>query len=154
MTLKSHTFLRGGVHPVQDYKYLTAAKAIHRFTPAEVVIPLAQHLGRPATPLVQRKAVVTRGQKIAEAGPDGAPIHASISGVVKRVALSPHPTLVESQAIVIGVDPNAAEVTWTEVSNWRNLSKDEMIAAIQDAGIVGLGGAAFPTHRTRSASGR
>lgn len=147
MALKPHTFLRGGVHPAQDYKHLTAHKPIERFTPTEVVIPLAQHLGKPATPIVARKDVVTRGQKIAEAGPDGAPIHSGVSGVVKRVALSPHPTLVESQAIVIGTDPNAAEVTWTEVSNWRDLPKDEMINAIQDAGIVGLGGAAFPTHR-------
>ncbi len=147
MTLRLHSFLRGGVHPAQDYKYLTAGKPIERFCPAEVVIPMAQHLGGPATPLVQRKAVVARGQRIAESGADGAPIHASVSGVVKRVALSPHPTLVESQAIVIGADPDAAEITWTEVPNWRDLSRDEMIAVIQDAGIVGLGGAAFPTHR-------
>lgn len=156
MAPKPPTFLRGGVHPAQDYKYLTAHKAIERFVPAEVVIPLVQHLGRPAEPLVQRKAVVTRGQKIAEIpanpgadadSPDGAPIHASVSGVVKRVALSPHPTLVEAPAIVIETDPNAGEVTWTEVPDWRDLPKDEMIAAVRDAGIVGLGGAAFPTHR-------
>lgn len=147
MSLKPHTFLRGGVHPAQDYKYLTANKPIERFTPTEVVIPLAQHLGKPATPIVARKAVVTRGQKIAEAGPDGAPIHASVSGVVKRVALAPHPTLVEAQAIVIETDLSATEPAWTEVPNWRDLPKEEMINAIQDAGIVGLGGAAFPTHR-------
>lgn len=141
------TFLRGGIHPTQDYKYLTATKPIERFVPSEVTIPLAQHLGAPATPLVQRKAVVVRGQKIAESGLDGAPIHASVSGVVKRVALAPHPTLVESQAIVIETDPNAAEVTLAEVPHWRQLTAEEMLVLIQMAGVVGLGGAAFPTHR-------
>lgn len=141
------TFLRGGIHPAQDYKHLTASQPIERFIPKEVTIPLAQHLGAPATPLVQRKAQVVRGQKIAESGVDGAPIHASISGTVKRVALAPHPTLVESQAIVIETDPNAEEPVWTEVAHWAKQPAEEMIAAIQEAGIVGLGGAAFPTHR-------
>lgn len=147
MSTGSFTFLRGGIHPADDFKHFTSGKPIERFTPQEVVIPLAQHIGSPATPIVQRKAVVVRGQKIAEAGPDGAPIHASVSGVVKRVALAPHPTLVESQAIVIETDPNAPDVTMTEVPNWMNQSRDEMLVAIQEAGIVGLGGAAFPTHR-------
>lgn len=141
------TFLRGGVHPTQDYKYLTARKPIERLIPKEVTIPLSQHIGPQATPIVQRKTVVVRGQKIAECGLDGTPIHASVSGVVKRVALAPHPTLVESQAIVIETDSNVAEVPLVEIPNWYQLTTEEMLVLIQMAGVVGLGGAAFPTHR-------
>lgn len=140
------TFLRGGVH-MEDRKALTARLPIESFVPTEVTIPLIQHMGVAARPLVQRKATVTRGEMIGEAGPDSVPIHASVSGTVQRVALQPHPTLVECQAIVIATDSSASEPVWEEVPGWAELSPEAMLTQIAAAGIVGLGGAAFPTHR-------
>jgi len=107
------TFLRGGVHPANDGKGATANRAIERFIPSEVTIPLSQHLGPTAEAVVQRKSRVTRGDCIAKSDTNGAPIHASVSGMVKRVALSPHPTLVEAMAIVIETDSQAAETSLT-----------------------------------------
>ena len=141
------SFLRGGIHLKDDRKGATASLPIERFVPQEVVLPLSQHLGSPARALVKRKDEVKRGDVIAEADADGAPIHASVSGKVLRVALHPHPTLVEAQAIVIETNKESAEPVWEEVPHWFDLSKEAMLNQIQKAGIVGLGGAAFPTHR-------
>lgn len=147
-----NTFLRGGVSFFDDQKSQTSHKSIERFVPKEVTIPLSQHLGEPARPLVARKQKVTRGDCIGEAvsggaAPGGAPIHASVTGTVKRVALQPHPLLVESLAIVIETDPNAVETVWEEVPGWMDLPKEKMLEQIAAAGIVGLGGAQFPTYR-------
>ena len=77
-----HTFGRGGIHP-ESHKHLTASHAIERVAwPSEVWLPLSQHLGEPATPLVSKGDVVTRGQKIADGGATGVPLHATISGKV------------------------------------------------------------------------
>ncbi|OGQ05859.1 MAG: hypothetical protein A3F82_06015 [Deltaproteobacteria bacterium RIFCSPLOWO2_12_FULL_44_12] len=139
------TFSRGGI-VTDDRKTLTSGKPIERFVPKEVVIPLIQHLGNPCRATVARKAKVTRGDRIGNAI-GGVPIHASVSGVVKRVALQPHPTLVEAEAVVIETASELQEPVWEEVSNWEELSKEKMLEQIADAGIVGLGGATFPTHR-------
>ncbi|MBI4238405.1 MAG: electron transport complex subunit RsxC [Deltaproteobacteria bacterium] len=139
-------FLRGGVS-LEEHKEATAQTPITTFIPAEVTIPLAQHLGPPAQAIVKRKQVVQRGELIATAEPNGAPVHASVTGTVARVALSPHPTLTEAPAIVITVDPNAAAPQCTDDPAWATLPRDVMLARIEAAGIVGLGGAAFPTYR-------
>lgn len=144
------TFLRGGIHLTDDGKSLTALKPIERFVPKEVVIPLLQHMGPPAKPVVKRKSKVTRGDLIGEAQGGGVPVHASVSGTVTQVALRPHPTLAESMAVVLETDNNlnpAEEALGTEDPNWMDLPAEEMITRIASAGIVGLGGAAFPTYR-------
>ncbi len=140
------TFSRGGLH-LDEHKE-TALRSLEHFIPDEVVIPLTQHLGEPANAIVKRKAVVKRGDVIAEAaGPNGVPVHASISGTVQRVALHPHPTLTEAPAIVIARDPAAMDPVFDEVANWGTQSREAMLQQIAAAGIVGLGGATFPTHR-------
>lgn len=141
------TFLRGGIHIPHDAKELTANLPIESFRPREVVIPLLQHLGAPARAIVKRKDVVTRGDVIGEAADGGVPVHASVSGVVMRVALQPHPMLTESEAIVIEAAPEAHEPVWEEDATWGTCNREEMLQRIAAAGIVGLGGAAFPTHR-------
>ncbi len=144
-----HTFGRGGIHP-DPHKGGTAMRPIEILpTPPEVRLPLQQHLGEPATPLVKKGDVVRRGQKIADGGATGVPIHASISGKVKPIEKHPHPTLVLAPAIVIArqTGEGTEELPFEEDPAWRTIEPDEAIARIREAGIVGLGGAAFPTWR-------
>jgi Na+-translocating ferredoxin:NAD+ oxidoreductase subunit C len=141
------TFGRGGIHP-DSHKRDTAERPIEPLDPppAEVWLPLLQHLGGPSTPIVKKGDRVVRGQKIAEAGPNGVPLHATISGKVKPIDKRPHPTLVSSEAIVIARESDE-ELEFPEDPGWRELGPGESLERIREAGIVGLGGAAFPTYR-------
>jgi Na+-translocating ferredoxin:NAD+ oxidoreductase subunit C len=142
------TFGRGGIHP-GPHKEATSALPIETLPPPrEVRLPLLQHLGEPSTPLVKKGDLVRRGQKIADGGATGVPLHATISGKVKPLDKYPHPTLVIAQAIVITPVAEAEpEIEYTEDPDWRAVPRDEAMARIREAGIVGLGGAAFPTWR-------
>jgi electron transport complex protein RnfC len=141
------TFARGGVHPA-SHKDLTAARPLEPVPPpTEVWLPLSQQLGEPCVPIVAKGDMVTRGQRIADAGPAGVPLHASISGKVRQIDKRPHPTLVNATAIVISAVAGAAEPEFAEDPAWRTLSREQVLERIREAGIVGLGGAAFPTHR-------
>ena len=148
-TLSLHTFGRGGIH-APSHKEATAGRPIERIpTPHEVWLPLHQSLGEPATPIVKKGEVVLRGQKIAEGGTTGVPIHATITGKVKPLDKRPHPTQVLAPAIVIAraAVEGPDEIEFPEDPSWRTLSREEMLDRIREAGIVGLGGAAFPTWR-------
>ncbi len=142
------TFGRGGIHPVA-HKELTRGRAIERLAPGptEVWLPLAQHLGDPAEPIVAKGDRVVRGQKIAEAVGTGVPLHATITGKVKPIDKRPHPTLVNAPAIVIAATGEDEALAFDEDPQWRSLPREEALARIKEAGIVGLGGAAFPTWR-------
>jgi len=145
-----HTFGRGGIHP-HTHKSLTAGSPITAVPPPpEVWLPLSQHIGEPAVPCVQKNDLVKRGQKVAEAAGNGVPIHATISGKVRPLDKRPHPTLVSAPSIVITGDGAMTEIEWNEDPAWRELPHDEMIARLREGGIVGLGGAAFPTWRKLS----
>jgi electron transport complex protein RnfC len=142
-----HTF-RHGVHP-PELKHLTRGAKIRRMPfPDEVVLPLSQHTGAPAKPIVQEGDRVERGDKVAEAdGFVSSPVHASASGTVTAIQLWPHPDGTYKPAVRIAVDrfsPQAARPRI--VPHWEELSPKGIVQAIQDAGVVGLGGAAFPTH--------
>lgn len=137
-----------GVHP-PDLKELTATKPIRRMVyPSEVVLPVRQHAGNPAEPIIESGARVERGDKIATAcGFVSAPVHASAAGVVTGVDLWPHPDGTFDTAIRIAVDPYSPQSPRPRViPEWEGLPAAEVVAAIQDGGVVGLGGAAFPTH--------
>jgi len=142
------TFGRGGIHPV-SHKEHTRDRAIEPLAPgpSEVWLPLSQHLGEPAEPIVAKGDRVVRGQKIAEARGSGVPLHATITGKVKPLDKRPHPTLVNAPAIVIAATGEAEELSFDEDPCWRTLPREEALARIKEAGIVGLGGAAFPTWR-------
>jgi electron transport complex protein RnfC len=142
------TFGRGGIHP-EPHKHATSWRPIETMPwPAEVRLPLLQHIGAAAEPLVKKGDRVRRGQKIAEAPDSGAPLHATISGKVKPIEKQPHPTLATSPAIVIARTEDAEpELEFTEDPEWRTCPTAEALARIREAGIVGLGGAAFPTWR-------
>lgn len=140
---------RGGVHP-HGLKEATAEKPIVDLAPPkELVYPLSQHIGAPAVPCVKTGDTVLMGQKIAEAGGYvSANIHSSVSGTVKTIEKRLHPNGSVMECIVIendGQDTPAPELTQPN-RDYKSLSAKELINLIQDAGIVGMGGATFPTH--------
>jgi electron transport complex, RnfABCDGE type, C subunit len=137
-----------GVHP-PELKELTSSLPIRRMPyPDEVVLPLRQHAGAPAKVAVQKGDRVIRGDTIAAAsGFVSVPVHASASGTVVDIGLWPHPDGTMSDAVRIAVDRYSPQVTRPRmVPHWEGLTPKEIVAAVQDAGVVGLGGAAFPTH--------
>ena len=140
------TFDRG-VHP-SYYKELTSGKGIQRAAlPKTVVIPLVQHTGTPCEPLVKKGEAVVEGQKIGEVKAFvSAPVHASISGKIKDIELTQHPGGYRCAAIVIEGDGSAKE--WGRACNGADLNAltpEAIREAVREAGIVGMGGAAFPT---------
>lgn len=138
---------KGGVHPY-DGKELSKDAPVVVFRPkGDLVYPLSQHIGAPAKPVVKKGDTVLRGQLIAEAGGFvSAPIYASASGTVK--AIEKHRVAVGDMvdSIVVANDGEFNEVEYTPVDDLSKLSKEEILKKIQDAGIVGMGGAGFPTH--------
>lgn len=139
---------RHGVHP-PDSKHLTEKVPLRRMPfPAEVVLPLRQSAGRPAKVLVARGDKVERGDKVAEAdGFISVPVHASAAGRVTAVDFWAHPDGTQSTAVRIAVEPYSAQLPRPRmVPHWEGLSAAEVVKAVQEAGVVGLGGAAFPTH--------
>ncbi len=140
------TFPKGGIHP-EEHKEITEHLVIEEMPPpAQVVLPLSMHFGAPAKPVVKKKQEVQEGEVIATVEKAlGATIHSSVTGVVKTIEPRPHPTMVKCDAIVIDRDPDASPREY-ESEDWRKISREKLLALVKDAGIVGLGGAGFPTH--------
>lgn len=116
--------------------------------PAKLIYPLRQHIGNAATSLVSVGDKVLRGQKIADAqGMISAPIHAGSSGTVTHIAdhLIPHPSGFSAPSITIETDGLDKAIASKPCADFRQLSVPELISIVREAGIVGLGGAAFPT---------
>lgn len=138
---------KGGVHPFEG-KELSMSKPIKELKPTkDLVYPLSQHIGAPAQAIVAVGDEVLKGQKIAEAGGFvSSPIYASVSGKVK--AIEPRRVAVGDMvnSIIIENDGNYTEVEYTEVDDVTKLSNEEIINKIKEAGVVGMGGAGFPTH--------
>ena len=142
-----HSF-RHGIHPPES-KELTRAVPIRRMPfPAEVVLPLRQHAGKTARVIVRKGQRVERGDVIAASeGFVSVPIHASAAGTVTTIELCPHPDGSMSEAVRIAVDPYSAQIARTRmVPEWHGLTREQVVDAVQQAGVVGLGGAAFPAH--------
>ncbi len=139
---------RHGVHP-PDSKGLTATIPIRRMPfPDQIILPLRQHAGNPAKPLVRPGDHVERCDKVAEAdGFVSVPIHSSGAGTVKAIQRWPHPDGSLSEAVIIDLDKYSPQLPRPRmVPHWEGLTPEEVIRAVQEAGVVGLGGAAFPTH--------
>jgi electron transport complex protein RnfC len=143
------TFKVGGVHPPENK--LSAGKKIEVLPiPKTVFIPVAQHIGAPSTAVVNKGDVVKTGQIIAKSsGFVSTNIHSSVSGKVKKVDLAPDSSGYPKQGIFIDVEDDE----WMEEINRSedlvkefNLDGPQIVQKIQEAGIVGLGGATFPTH--------
>ena len=139
---------RHGVHPPEE-KTLTSHLTIRRMPfPDEIVLPLRQHAGKPAKVCVKPGDRVERGDKVGEAdGFMSVPIHASAAGTVVDVDWWPHPDGSMAESVRIKVDRFAPQVARPRlVPHWEGLTREQVVKAVQDAGVVGLGGAAFPTH--------
>ncbi|MDJ0861278.1 MAG: electron transport complex subunit RsxC [Gammaproteobacteria bacterium] len=136
-----------GIHPAQHKD--TGDAPIRRLPFAErLVIPLGQHIGKPARPIVHRGQEVVRGEPIAEA--DGflsVPIHAPATGTIRGIELAPTARGPKADAILLDVlHGSSQEVLYGAPQDLDALSREELVRAVQETGMVGLGGAAFPTH--------
>ena len=137
----------GGVHP-SERKEFTEHLALKRFPdPQEVVIPLSMHAGAPANPVVQVGDTVQVGQKIGEAaGFISAPVHSSVSGTVTAIENRGHATRGECLSVVIRSDgKNTLHESVKPHKDLDSLTPDEIVEIVKEAGIVGMGGAGFPT---------
>ncbi len=137
---------KGGIHPY-DGKELSKDKPIKAVLPkGDLVYPLSQHIGAPAKPIVAKGDHVLTGQKIAEAGGFvSAPVYATVSGTVKAIEPRRVVTGDNVMSIVVENDGLYEEVEYPAVKPLEDMTREEIIACIKEAGIVGMGGAGFPT---------
>ena len=139
---------RGGVHPM-GHKELSREAKLREFNPSgEMVFPLSQHIGRPAGPVVKKGDVVQVGQRIAEAGGYvSAHVICSCSGRVKAIEKRRTVSGAMMECIVVDNDGQFTQVqSYDQRRDAAALSREDILRAVSDAGIVGLGGAGFPTH--------
>ena len=153
--MKLHTFKIGGVHPAEN-KIAAGKPIVNMPLPAEVVLPVAQHIGAPAKPIVAKGDHVKRGDRVAEAGGFvSAHVHTPIAGTVVKIDTARTPQGMPVEAIYIKSDEADREADAAAMADTKPKRSDAEIAAldskaiielIKDAGIVGLGGATFPAH--------
>jgi len=137
-----------GVHP-PEYKELTAHKPIRRMPFAdEMIIPLSQHTGAPAKPIVREGQEVVRSEPIAEPGGFvSVPMHAPATGRIKRIGLAHDMRGGMSPAIFLQLYPGESqEILYGAPVDVDGMTNEQIVKAVQGTGVVGLGGAAFPTH--------
>ena len=143
---KRNTF-HGGVHPYEG-KELSKDKPIVKAQPGNLLYyAVSQHIGAPAVPTVQKGDHVKAGQKIAEAGGFvSAPVYASVSGMVKGIEKKVSAAGSPVDCIVVENDGMYEKEAFEECPHWEKLDADTIRKKIKEAGIVGMGGAGFPTH--------
>lgn len=137
---------RGGIHPYEG-KELSKDHPIEKYLPkGDLVYPLSQHIGAPSVPCVKKGDTVLAGQKIADAsGFVSVPLHASVSGTVKGIEKRLNATGSMVDCIVIENDQQYQETEFQE-ARLEDLTKEEILNRIKEGGVVGMGGAGFPTH--------
>lgn len=143
------TFIKGGIHPAENK--LSAQRSIEDLTlPKTVFIPVSQHIGAPSEAIVQKGDQVKVGQLIAKStGFVSANIHSSVSGIVKKIDVGPDTSGYPKKGIYIDVEDDIWEEKIDrsrELNPNFSLDSTAILAKIQEAGVVGLGGATFPTH--------
>lgn len=144
--MAKHSFV-GGIHPY-DGKDISKNRPIADIIPeGDMVYPLVQHIGAPAVTLVKKGDYVRRGQMIAQAGGFvSANIFSTVSGTVKNIEPRRIVTGDSVMSIIVTGDGKFDEVEYQPVDNVDELSKEEILERIKYAGVVGMGGAGFPTH--------
>ena len=135
----------GGIHPKYNKEMSTRVTTFHTITPKMVVIPLQQHIGAPCQSLVNVGDKVLLGQKIGDGEGLCVPVHASVSGTVVAIEPRPHTSgrMVNSVVIENDFKDTAIECVSNDMP-LEQLEKDDILHSIREAGIVGMGGAAFP----------
>ncbi len=139
---------KGGIHP-EENKITTGSLIKEMPAPELIVIPFSQHTGAPAKPLVKKGDRVLVGMKIGEAeGYISSPIHSSVSGKVKDIRVMPHPVsaIPVLSCVIVNDGENEPDPSIKKRTSYDTLSVEELKNIIKEAGIVGLGGAAFPTN--------
>jgi len=139
---------KGGIHPEYNKEYTNRKPVERAKLPSKVIIPMSQHVGAPCEPIVKVGDTVKVGQKIGEAkAPVSAPVHASVSGKVIAIEPRPHPSGALVMSVVIESD--GKDEIYEGINPPKpleELTPDEIKTIIREAGIVGMGGAGFPTQ--------
>lgn len=139
--------IHGGIHPNENKSQSLSKKITPLPVPPQLILPLSQHIGVPAKPIVKVGERVLKGQCIAEAvGPVSVPIHAPSSGTITAIESRdiPHPSGLQDRCIIIDTD---GKDEWRERHpnrNYRQLEKPQLVQLIRNGGISGMGGAGFP----------
>lgn len=143
--LKKTTFKRGGIHPL-DKKELSRTREIEVLPlPSTLVVAMSQHLGAPATVIVEKGQRVEKGEVIGKASSFvSSNVHSPVRGEVVEIKKTLLATGVISDSVVIKCDEEQPEL-FTESFDWKSMSKEEILSIIKECGIVGMGGATFPT---------
>ena len=137
---------RGGVHPPEN-KIQTEHLPIEKLeSPDEIFVPLLQHIGVPLNPLVNVGDRVLKGQKIADAEDLAVPIHSPVSGTVTKIESRVFPLTGKVMTVFIENDKKEEWAELTKIENWEEADKKALLDIIREKGIVGIGGATFPTH--------
>ena len=139
----------GGIHPKENKWYACDCEIQEFPEPDMIVIPMSQHIGAPCLPLVKKGDTVTVGQKIGDNQGLCVPVHASVSGTVKAVELRSHTNGTMVQSVVIENDHQKTlcpEIRSRSQEQVDALTSEELMNIIRESGIVGMGGATFPTH--------
>ena len=145
--MESKTF-KHGIHPEYSKNLTKDKPTVEMPLPKQVIIPMQQHIGAPCKPTVKPKDTVKVGDRVGDSEAFvSSPVHTSISGVVKKIDLHPHPGGTWVNSIIIEANEEDQSVPPKgESRDVSSLSPDEIRTAVKNAGLVGLGGAGFPTH--------
>jgi len=138
----------GGIHPAENKHQSTRRPIRQAGLPDLLVLPLQQHIGNPARPLVSVGDRVLKGQKIADVSEGlGVPVHAPTSGTIEQIGdmLVPHPSGMTDTCISLRPDGEDCWQPLTPLTDYRKMERDEILTVIREAGIAGMGGAGFPT---------
>lgn len=140
------TFPKGGVHP-PELKAQTQGLAIETMpVPQELELILGQHIGAPCAPTVAKREEVVEGGLVGEVKKGlGVPLHAPTSGKIKNIATSVHPVRVNAPSVILAVDAEAVPPVY-EKQEWESLPAADLLGKVHGAGVIGIGGAGFPTH--------
>jgi len=144
---KMPTFRKGGIHP-DGMKQLSQHQSVETLPfPTELIVPFSQHLGSPATPLKEKGETITMGEKIGVASSFiSADIHAPLSGVITEIREVTLMNSITCNAYVVKVDEEQPNGEFTTHYPYKELSSNTLLTMVKDLGIVGTGGATFPTH--------
>ncbi len=138
---------RGGIHPPDGKERSKDKPIVAAKIPARVVVPLLQHIGAPCAAAVTVGQALNKGDIVGTSGGFiSAPVHSPVSGKVTGLVHAPHPSGMKVPAVSI---ENNFDETWKDLRDepeCLGLSRDEVVGRVHDAGIVGMGGAAFPAH--------
>ena len=139
----------GGIHPKEN-KWYAEHEPVQVFPEPDIlVVPMSQHIGAPCKPLVKKGDAVTMGQKIGDNEGLCVPVHAPVSGTVKSVEMKPHSSGTSVMSVVIQndhLDTLCPDIQPRTPEQVEALTGEELMKIIREAGIVGMGGASFPTH--------